>query len=222
MSRTLITGGGTGLGAAIARELAGVGHDLVLVGRREEPLRSLAEELGAAWQIADITTGAQGLIERCGPLTHLVNNAGHAHTGAVEDWSAEDLRALLEVHVVAPAMLARAWAAQAPQGGCALNISSTLATRSAPGLGLYAAAKAALSSLTRTLALELAPRCRANALRVGVVPTEMTQGRDLAALAALHPLGLGAPEDVGAAARFLLESRWITGVELPVDGGLLL
>ena len=219
--RTLITGGGSGLGAAIARELA-PDHELVLMGRREAPLRKVAEELGASWLVGDITQDPGGWIEAAGPLTHLVNNAGHGHLAAVADWSAQDLRGLLEVHVVAPAMLARAFAAQAPQGASVLNLSSTLAARSAPGLGLYAAAKAGLSSLTRSLAVELAPRVRANALLVGVVPTDMTAHRDLDQLAALHPLGLGAPTDVGKAARFLLESPWITGVELPVDGGLLL
>ncbi len=222
MTRTLITGAGSGLGRAIARELASAGHELVLAGRREPPLRALAAELGAEVLVGDITRDPAALVEAAGPLAHLVNNAGHGHLASVDAWTAEDLRALLEVHVVAPALLARAWAAQAPQGGSVLNISSTLARRSAPGLGLYASAKAALSSLTRTLALELAPRLRANALLVGVVPTEMTRGRDLDALAALHPLGLGAPEDVARAARSLIEAPWITGVELPVDGGLLL
>lgn len=212
--RVLVTGGGTGIGRAIAERLRDEGHEVIAVGRRPIELEGI-ETL--QW---DVTK--PGLIDEVGPVDHLVNNAGKGHIAAVEDWSDEDLRSLLEVHCVAPARLARRWASSSPTGGCVVNIASTLALRSARGLGLYAAAKAGLVSLTRSLAIELAPDRRANALLVGVVKTPMTEDRDLSALEALHPLGLGEPTDVAEAVSWLLSARWVTGAAIPVDGGQLL
>ena len=211
--RTLVTGGGTGIGRAIAERLLDEGHGVVVVGRR--PI-DLPGATSLQWDVTE-----PGLMDAVGPCDHLVNNAGKGHVAPLGEWTDEAFRELLELHLVAPARLARAWAATAPAGGCVVNIASTLAARSAPGLGLYAAAKAGLVSLTRSLALELAPARRANALLVGVVETPMTADRDLSALAELHPLGLGAPQDVAGAVSWLLGARWVTGAAIPVDGGQL-
>jgi len=212
--RSLVTGGGTGIGRAIAERLMAEGHEVVVVGRRPIDLP------GATCLQWDITQ--PGLIEAVGPVDHLVNNAGKGHVAELSEWTDEDLRSLLEVHLVAPTRLAREWAASSSPGGCCVNIASTLAERSAPGLGMYAAAKAGLVSMTRSLAQELAPERRVNALVVGVVETPMTADRDLSALEALHPLGLGAPADVAGAVAWLLGARWVTGAAIPIDGGQLL
>lgn len=231
MKRVLVTGGGTGLGLAIARRLTAEGFEVLIAGRRQQPLEEAAAAHGLIPMVADITREPEALIERAAPLLHLVNNAGHHEPAEVGAWEAESFRRLYEVHVIAPAMLAQAWAAQAPAGGCAIQLSSTLATRPAPSSAAYSAAKSAQLALTQSLALELAPRgLRANALLPGVVPTAMTTaprgdmtGQEfLNAVSELHPLGLGRPEDVADAVAFLLQARWITGVALPVDGGLLM
>lgn len=229
MKRVLVTGGATGLGLGIAQELAGHGYHVIIVGRREEVLEAVARQHNLDYIAADITQDPEAIIRKASPLLHLVNNAGHHEPARVGHWKADAFRRLYEVHVVAPAMLTQAWAQEAPAGGCVVNMSSTLASRPAPSSAAYSAAKNALVALTRSLAIELAPNLRANALLPGVVPTAMTttprDGRSadafLEAVEQLHPLGLGQPEDVAQAARFLLEAPWITGVALPVDGGLL-
>ncbi len=123
-------------------------------------------------------------------------------------------------------------------GGAIVHVASTLGVRSAPGTTAYAATKAALLSVTRTLALELAAdKVRVNAVLPGVVDTDMVRvprvevapeeapaliEKQLAELRELHPIGrLGEPEDVAAAVCYLLDASWVTGAALEVDGGLL-
>jgi 3-oxoacyl-[acyl-carrier protein] reductase len=118
----------------------------------------------------------------------------------------------------------------ASDGGAVLNISTIGAQQTQPLAGLYVAAKAALESLTRALAHELAPHCvRVNAIAPGVVRTQTSavlwQGEKSAAESRLVPLGrLGEPEDIAPAAAFLLsnEASWITGATLVIDGGRML
>ncbi len=208
--RVLITGAGTGIGAAVADALEEDGHEVVVCGRR--PI----DRPGAlSW---DVTQDPDGLVAAAGPLDALVNNAGHAEHRPVEQWTEDLWESHFRVHVLAPALLSRAFAAQG-RPGCIVNICSTLAVRPARGTGPYAAAKAALLSQTRTLALELAPRVRVNALLVGGVRSDMTAGRE-AELEGLHPLGLGQPADVADAVNWLLKARWVTGAGIAVDGGL--
>jgi len=208
--RVLITGAGTGIGAAIADALEAEGHEVVVCGRR--PI----DRPGAL--LWDVTHDPEGLIAAAGPLDALVNNAGHAEHRPVEQWTEDLWSSHFRVHALAPALLSRAFAAQGRRG-CIVNICSTLAVSAARGTGAYAAAKAALLSQTRTLALELAPRIRVNALLVGGVRTDMTAGRE-SELHGLHPLGLGQPADVANAVSWLLQARWVTGAEIAVDGGL--
>jgi len=216
--RVLVTGGGTGLGRGIAEALIERGDEVVLVGRRKGPLAETAEAIGASWMTGDVTGDPDALIAAAGPLDGLVNNAGSLVTGPMDG---EGLDAMFAVHARAPALLTRAFAAQARQGSV-VNVASNLVLRPIVGAGAYTAAKAALCSLTRTLALELAPHVRVNAVLPGVVPTAMTDRGDawLDEVAKLHPLGLGRPADVGEAVAYLLHARWVTGAELVVDGGL--
>ncbi|MCP4804331.1 MAG: SDR family oxidoreductase [Proteobacteria bacterium] len=216
MGRALVTGGGSGIGLGIARALRDAGHEVTVVGRREEVLVAS----GFDYTVADVTSGSLHMVG----VDHLVNCAGHLEMAPVGEWTAEVWRRLHEVHVVAPAMLAQAFAAQACQvgEGTITNIASTLAVRTDHGLAAYSAAKAALVSLTRSLAIELAPRIRANAVLPGVVKTAMTGSR-ADDLVGLHPLGrLGTPDDIGQAVAYLVANAQVTGEVLSVDGGLLL
>ena len=208
--RVLVTGGGSGIGRAIADALVEGGNEVVVCGRRP-----IDRPGSLVW---DVTSDPQGLIAAAGPLDALVNNAGFAEHAPCGSWDEAIWSRHYAVHVVAPALLSQAFAAQGRPGSI-LNISSTLANRAARGTGPYAAAKAALLSQTRTLALELAPRIRVNALLVGGVDTAMVEGRQQA-LSKLHPLGLGAPKDVGGAAAFVLSAPWMTGAAVAIDGGL--
>ncbi len=217
--RILVTGGGSGLGLGVA---AALGERAVIVGRRASVLEQAARATGARAVVGDVTAAPALLLDRVGPVDGIVHAAGHLEGGPVPGWSADSFARLFAVHVTGPAMLTRAWAAERQGPGSVLFLGSTLAVRSAPGRGPYAAAKAAQLSLSRSLAVELADRgVRVNSLLCGVVPTPMTAGHDLADLAVLHPLGLGTPEAVAQAALAVLENPWMTGAAVPVDGGLL-
>ena len=222
-NRALVTGGGTGIGRAIAAALRDKGLEVVIVGRRAAVLEQTARELGATPLIADIVADPQGVIAAAGPLQVLVNNAGHQIAAPVGAWTAADFSSLYAVHTIAPALLSQAFAAQCRGPGRIVHIASTLAVRPAPTTAAYAAAKAGMLALSRALALELAPqKITSNALLPGVVPTDMTAGR-ADDLLDLHPLGrLGRGQDVADAVCWLIDASWVTGTEIPVDGGLLM
>jgi 3-oxoacyl-[acyl-carrier protein] reductase len=153
----------------------------------------------------------------------LVNCAGVVRYGSIGTVGRGELVEQLAVNVVAPFLIAQSAARYMTHGGAIVQVASTLGVRPAPGTAAYAASKAALLSLTRSFAQELAPRgVRVNAVVPGVVDTDMVRGRDLEALRALHPLGrLGTPGDVAEAVVWLLGAEWVTGAEVVVDGGLL-
>jgi NAD(P)-dependent dehydrogenase (short-subunit alcohol dehydrogenase family) len=228
--RILVTGGGTGIGYAIAEALVQRGATVFICGRRRKVLERAAAQIGATPIPGDITGNPEPLIQACGPLDGLVHNAGHWVQENLGQWTAGTWQDLFEVHVQGPALLSQAFAAQAKGPGAIVAVGSTLGERPVAGSAAYAAAKAGLLSLVRSLAVELAPRgIRANAVLAGVVPTAMTtQDRgglsareSLKALEALHPLGLGQPEQVAQAVIAMLENEWISGAALAVDGGLL-
>jgi NAD(P)-dependent dehydrogenase (short-subunit alcohol dehydrogenase family) len=228
--RILVTGGGTGIGYAIAESLVQRGATVFICGRRRKVLERAANQIGATPISGDITGAPEPLLQACGPLDGLVHNAGCLIQENIGQWTARAWQDLFEVHVQGPALLSQAFAAQAKGPGAIVAVGSTLGERPIAGSAAYAAAKAGLMSLVRSLALELAPQgIRANAVLPGVVPTAMTQRaqgdlsarESLKALEALHPLGLGQPEQVAQAVIGLLENEWISGAALTVDGGLL-
>lgn len=232
--RILVTGGGTGIGRGIAGALVAAGHEVVLCGRRLEPLELAAAQLDCELVQGDVVADPEGIVARAGPLDHLINNAGVFQHQGWADWTADTFEALFRVHAVAPALLSQAFARQRGPGAdrSIVNIGSTLSVRPVVGAGPYATAKAAMAGLTRSLAVELAPRSiRANCILPGVVRTEMTDApRDgddpearLRALADLHLVGrLGQPADIGSAVLWLVGAPWVTGAVIPVDGGLSL
>jgi 3-oxoacyl-[acyl-carrier protein] reductase len=223
MKRALVTGGGTGIGRSIAAALRTAGLDVVLVGRRQAVLEQAARDLDATWIAGDVVTDCDAILDTAGPLDVLVNNAGHADRAPIEGWTAEHFHSLYAVHTVAPALLSRGFAKRCAGPGRIVHIASTLAKRPAPCTAAYAAAKAGMLALSRALALELAPRgITSNALLPGIVPTAMNAGR-MDALVPLHPLGrLGTGTDVADAVVWLVQAPWVTGAEIPVDGGLLI
>lgn len=228
--RVVVTGGGSGIGAAIARAVMAGGGRVAVVGRRSDPLAHfVAQHPGAVALPCDVADPAArtDLLARArdalGGLDGFVHSAGlvvHERFGQVSEPA---LRDQLEVNLVAPLRLAEQALTLLDAGGAMLFITSTLAARPVATSAVYSAAKAGLSSLVRTIApVAAARRIRVNAVAPGVVDTDMITGRNHDALRALHPLGrLGRPEDVAAAAIHLLQAEWITGTELVVDGGLL-
>ena len=220
----VVTGASRGIGRRIAEELLDRSRPVVLVARSREPLEELAGDRENAFVLTrdlvddpDIVGPATKLAGPLGGLVHAAGVALHAPLAEVTDRQIEVMHRL---HFVAPLVMARSLA-RAGRAASIVHIASTLGLRPAPGRLVYSATKAALISMTRTLALELASSgIRVNAVAPGAVDTEMMSRADLEALAPRHPLGIGAPSDVAGAALYLLDAPWATGTILTLDGGL--
>ncbi len=215
------------------------GAELCLVARRPEPLAAAVGELSdAAWGHAcDVSDPAQveelslAVSSRWDRVDGLVNNAGIAPLGNLEDTSPEVWDAAFAVNARGPYLVTRALLPGLRAAGKAavVNVSSTLAVKPITGMAAYCAAKAAVNQLTRVLALELAPRIRVNAVMPAVVDTPIHRTRgmsrdDVEGMAGFHPLRrVGKPEEIAATIVFLLspDSAWTTGAVVPVDGGML-
>jgi NAD(P)-dependent dehydrogenase (short-subunit alcohol dehydrogenase family) len=232
--RVLVTGASRGIGRAIAEALLDAGHRVALCGRDAAALevittgRPFAEPL-----VADLADPAQldGVVPRAlellGGLDVLINCAGIVSYQAVGELTREALEAQLAVDLIAPVLLTQAAIeplSQAPGGGVVIQIASTLGLKPAPLTAGYAAAKAALISMTRSFARELGPLgIRVNAVAPGITDTDMVRGRELEALARQHPLGrIAQPADVVPSVLYLMDAEFVTGAVLAVDGGLLL
>lgn len=234
----VVTGASRGIGEAIARAMLDAGAEgVVLTGRRPETIAPLAESLGPRavalpGNVRDADHAAEAVdlaVRTFGACDLLVNNAGtNPSGGPIADVDLSAIDATWDVNQRAPLVWARAawhgWMKE--HGGSILTIGSVGGLAPAAMLGAYNVSKAAVHHLTRQLALEFAPTVRVNAIAAAVVRTRLSEAlwaADPEGAAHGHPLGrLGEPEDVARAAVFLLSDAadWISGVVLPVDGGL--
>lgn len=235
----LITGGGTGIGLAMARAMHGAGARVGLVGRREAELQAAVASLGAgAFAFAhDVTdfAGAAGLVERVtrevGPITCLVNNAGiHLKKPAVET-TPEEFQKVLNTHLVGAHALTRAVAPGMIERrhGTILFTGSMASIFGIPLVIAYTAAKTAMVGMVKGYSTEFAAHgVRVNCVAPGWIETEMSRKAldgDPARKAKIFgrtPMGgMGQPEDIGWAAVYLASpaAKFVTGVTLPVDGG---
>ncbi|MEU5049523.1 SDR family oxidoreductase [Streptomyces sp. NPDC021096] len=238
----LITGAGRGIGEATARRLASEGARVLLTdadGERAEKAAAALRADGLTAESATCDVGDRAAVEaatahaadRFGRLDVLVNNAYsfHPDPDLLEDVRDEDWARDLDITLTGALRCARAampHLAAADGRGAIVNIGSVNGEQDF-GAHAYSAAKAGLAGLTRTLAGHGAPRgVRANLIAPGTVATPTWTGREvsLQQAAAHYPLGrVGRPEDIAAAVAFLAsaDAAWITGVTLPVDGGIL-
>jgi len=235
----IVTGGATGIGYAVAEQFVERGANVLINGRTRAKLAGAAEKLGkpdrVAFIAADITQPAKAQIivdaalERFGRLDVLVNNAGIFYNKPFADYTVEDLDAFLGYlrgTFVLTQSAVRAMRQQ-PEGGAIINVSTILAFNGVAGLPSSApmTAKGGITALTRNLSIELAAdNIRINAVAPGVVPTplygELNEAQ-LNALKNLQPLGrYGTPKDIADAVLYLANATWVTGVILPVDGGV--
>ncbi|MEU0663537.1 SDR family NAD(P)-dependent oxidoreductase [Streptomyces lavendulocolor] len=235
-----VTGAGTGIGRATARAFADEGAHVVAIGRRAAPLGETASGYDRITPlVADITAGGgpdriiRTVIEAHGRLDVLVNNAGIVRGGALGDLTREMITDQVATNLVAPALLAQAaLPALETSSGVIVNVSTSVGQRAWPGSSVYAATKTALELLTRSWAVELAPRgIRVAAVAPGAIDTPIGEHQCLtpermaqvrAWQLAHTPLGrIGRPEEVAWAITQLAApaASFVTGVVLPVDGG---
>jgi len=235
----LVTGAASGIGLACARRLATEGARVLLVGRRADALNTARNSLHGtghdvlAVDAADegaLAPGVKAFANVVGALRGAIFCAGDHILRPLSMCKAENYEQQFHANVTTAAVAARVFVKFAARNGSSMvMLSSAAAMRGAAAATAYSAAKGALLSLSRSLAVELASQhVRVNALVAGVVKTAMSdkflatlQPEHVEAIRKSHLLGFGEPDDVAAAACFLIssEARWITGVELVVDGG---
>lgn len=236
----IITGGGSGLGFGIARAFieAGAGQ-VIITGRRSHILKNACKQLGdqAAYIVHDITKGgtheelARQIEEQYGKVDILVNNAGIHQKKDTLQVTDVDFNEIIQSNLNGLFSLTREISkVMAKKGsGSVINITSMAALYGIPNVAAYTASKSGVLGLTRALATDLSPLgIRVNAIAPGFIESPMLNNafqsdteRSRRVLERT-PLGLlGTPEDVGYAAVYLASdaSRFITGVNLPVDGG---
>lgn len=243
----IISGGGSGIGAATARLFASEGAQVVLTGRRAEPIEALAAELdgiaiaGDATDPAHAPAAVDAAIARFGSVDIVVANAGVGLGGSVGAVSDEDWDQTLDVNLTGAMRLARAAipAMTTGGGGSIVLVSSVAGFVSAPSSAAYVASKAGLIALAGSIAVDHArDGIRANALCPGWVRTpmgdeamdELAETRGItredayrAATALVPSRRAGQPEEIAACALFLAseESSYVSGTTLIVDGGML-
>lgn len=235
----LVTGGGTGIGFAIAAEMADAGADVVIVGRREEKLREAAGKIGekCTWRVFDVTETEKydeffEELEKKAPIDILVNNAGINIKKDYFDFTAEEFDKIMETQAKAPFMLSQTAAKYMKErkSGCILFISSLASILGMHEIQAYTVAKSGVKGLARSLAKDLGPYgIRVNSLNPGFVYTDMLKNTNLKTPGRLEEIqnrtpmrGFAREKDLGMAAAFLASdaARFITGIDLVVDGGI--
>ncbi len=235
----IVTGASRGIGLGVAERLVAEGARVVITARKPEALEEAVAALGGPEKALGIAGNAGDAEHRAdvvartvqtfGSLDLLVNNTGiNPAYGPLVDLDLDAARKIVEVNVIA----ALAWVQEAHRawmrehGGSVVNVSSVSGVKPAPGISMYGASKAMLISLTESLAVELGPTIRVNAVAPAVVKTRFAtalyEGREEEVSAAYPLKRLGVPEDVGSVVAFLLsdEAGWMTGQTLVVDGGV--
>ncbi|WBU51772.1 3-oxoacyl-[acyl-carrier-protein] reductase [Paracoccus sp. SCSIO 75233] len=235
--RALITGASGGIGGAVAEALHAAGATVALSGTREAPLNDLAGKLGERAHVVTANLGdaeavealPKAAAEAMGGVDILVNNAGITRDNIFMRMSDEEWAQVIDVNLTSSFRLCRAVlrGMMKSRWGRIVNITSVVGTTGNPGQGNYAAAKAGLVGMSKSLAYEVASRnITVNCIAPGFIATAMTdklnddqKGKILAQI----PAGsMGKPEDIASAALYLAsaEAGYVTGATLHVNGGM--
>jgi NAD(P)-dependent dehydrogenase (short-subunit alcohol dehydrogenase family) len=235
----IVTGGGSGLGFAMAEKFSQAGIQTIIVGRNEEKLKTAKEQLGpnCFYKSCDLTNLLlipeliENIIAEFGQIDILVNNAGINMKKEFTEVTDEDFLSVINTNVVSVFAISREVVKQMllQKSGSIINISSMAAQYGLPKVIAYSASKTAIDGMTRAMAVELSPKgIRVNAIAPGFIYSAMTEKalnsdpERKAKVFARTPMGhMGQPTDIGEAALFLASdaAKYITGVILPVDGG---
>jgi len=235
----IVTGGGSGIGYAIAERFVKDGIHTVIVGRDEQKLKDAKDKLGELCypeacdmsNLESIPCLVENIIKKLGQVDILVNNAGINMKKEFTEVTDEDFQKIITTNLCSVFAISREVVKQmlTQKSGSIINISSMAAQYGLPKVIAYSASKTAIDGMTRAMAVELSPKgIRVNAIAPGFIVTAMT---DTALNAdperkekvfGRTPMGyMGQPGDIAEAALFLASdaSKYITGVVLPVDGG---
>ena len=227
----LVTGGARGIGLGISRALVSAGAEVVTCSRSDvEPVPGTTHRVCDVRDPESVAALVASIVSGAGRLDILVNNAGGAPPADAATASPRFHDKIVALNLLAPLLCSQAANAvmqQQETGGTIVNISSISASRPAPTIAAYAAAKAGLDSLTGSLAMEWAPKVRVNAIEVGLCRTEQTDdhyGDDasVAAIAQTIPLGrMAEPAEVGNLAAFLASdlASYVSGATVACHGG---
>lgn len=237
--RAVVTGGGSGIGRATAQALRAAGAAVGVIDLDAEAAAVVGKEVDGPSAGADVrelgavTSAIDQVVGALGGLSILVNNAGTGSMARLHEYPAEEWDRVVGTNLTGAWHVLRAAIPHLLENGDGriVNTASISGLRPAAGEGPYAAAKAGLSALTRSAALEYGPTIRVNAISPGTVRTGLTSplfdvfGDEEARHVAKIPMGrVGEPEDIADVIVFLVSdaSRYITGQDLVIDGGLTL
>jgi 2-keto-3-deoxy-L-fuconate dehydrogenase len=228
----LVTGAGSGIGRASARLFQALGAELILAGRRLEPLRATLPGARCAALDHRDDAAVAAFAGTCPPLDGMFLCAGDLLTGSVANSPVATFDQMIAANLRGPWLLCHHLGPRLRDGASVVLAGSNIGIRAIPDSAAYSVAKAGVHMLARVLALEWAGRgIRCNALAPGPVHTAMVDLRlgeaedpeaALQALSRVNPLGrLGREEEIAALAAHLLgdASRWTTGAVIPIDGG---
>jgi len=234
----IVTGGASGIGLATAKRLASEGARLVIADLKQENLDKALPEIKAAgapdvWgSVCDVAAEAQveatvkGTLEKFGRLDVIVNNAGLMQFKPLEELTGNDWLRVLNVDLLGTFYFTKQAFLHMKRGGNIVNVSSIHAIETSPLVAPYAAAKAAVLSLTRSASLEGKPKgIRVNAVLPGAIDTPMLWDNPnvKSGVEKINPADVGKPEDIAATIAYLAsdDAAFVQGAELRVDGGRL-
>lgn len=228
MKMVLVTGGVRGIGRSIALKFKEKGYRVCAVYSRDEESANELSAMGVEVYRADVSKENEvvALFQKVGEVDVLVNNAGVSLIKQIQDVSYEEYNTLMSVNVGGAFLCAREAAKGmiAKQSGLIVNISSVWGEVGGSCESVYSASKAALIGFTKALAKELGwSGIRVNSVSPGVIDTKMNahfSAEDMQVLKEEIPMGrIGTGEDVANAVLYLEENNYVTGIDLPVNGG---
>lgn len=234
----LITGGGTGIGKAIAKRFIDLKANVVLTGRREGILKQATAELGekASFIVGDVSESGtpkriiEDVIKSHGRLDVLVNNAGTGSNGPLTEASDEEIKRVYDINIIAPLIMMKvALPELIKTKGNIVNISSTLSKGVMAEISVYSGTKAAIDHTTKVVASEYGQYgVRANVVAPGYTITEMTKDFPQEFVdhwSNLSPLNrVGQPDEVASVMTFLAseDAKWVTGQIVQAGGGVMM